>query len=81
MAIKSWENVKELLHQAMELAPEERPHFLDEACSSDHSLRAELESLMKASAPVFCNRPRPMDWTLSTRVSYSRGNSSRKISS
>jgi eukaryotic-like serine/threonine-protein kinase len=52
MRIESWQTVKELLHQAMQLSPEERPHFLDEACSSDHDLRAELESLLAADDAV-----------------------------
>jgi eukaryotic-like serine/threonine-protein kinase len=52
MRIESWQTVKELLHQAMQLSPEERPHFLDEACSSDRNLRAELESLLAADDAV-----------------------------
>ena len=48
MTIQRWEHVKELLHQAMQLAPENRTRFLDEACSSDAELRAEVESLLKA---------------------------------
>ncbi len=47
-----WEYVKELLHQAMQLAPESRGPFLDEACSSDSSLRAELASLLAADDEV-----------------------------
>ena len=45
-----WEQVKDLLHQAMQLAPEERGRFLDEACSSDDALRSEVESLLLADA-------------------------------
>jgi eukaryotic-like serine/threonine-protein kinase len=52
MAINSWETVKELLHQAMQLAPERRGSFLDEACSSDNALRAELDSLLAADDGV-----------------------------
>jgi non-specific serine/threonine protein kinase/serine/threonine-protein kinase len=52
MNIKSWEVVKELLHQAMQLDPPERARFLDEACASDHTLRAELESLLSADKNV-----------------------------
>jgi hypothetical protein len=32
MTGESWERVKEILHQAMQLAPEQRSEFLDEAC-------------------------------------------------
>jgi serine/threonine protein kinase/Tfp pilus assembly protein PilF len=52
MTIKSWETVKELLYQAMQLAPEHRVRFLDESCSSDEALRAELESLLLAEEAV-----------------------------
>jgi tetratricopeptide (TPR) repeat protein len=48
----SWEQVKELLHEAMHLAPEQRTRFLDEACSSNDSLRAEVESLLTAKEEV-----------------------------
>jgi eukaryotic-like serine/threonine-protein kinase len=46
VTIENWERVKELLDQALDLAPEQRARFLDEACASDSSLRAELESLL-----------------------------------
>jgi non-specific serine/threonine protein kinase/serine/threonine-protein kinase len=52
VTVKNWETVKDLLHQAMQLAPEERPRFLDEACSSDSELRAEVESLLLANEAV-----------------------------
>jgi serine/threonine protein kinase len=52
MTIKTWETVKELLHQAMQLSPEQRPQFLDEVCSFDNALRAELESLLSADDAV-----------------------------
>lgn len=47
-----WGSVKELLHQALQLAPESRDAFLDEACSSYASLRAELASLLAAEEDV-----------------------------
>jgi serine/threonine protein kinase/tetratricopeptide (TPR) repeat protein len=52
MTIQSWEQVKELLHQAMQLDPEQRAPFLDKACSSDVALRAEVESLRLAGEAV-----------------------------
>jgi len=52
MDTKRWESAKDLLHQAMQLTPAERGPFLDEACSSDLSLRAELESLLNAEDNV-----------------------------
>ena len=52
MNAQRWESVKDLLHQAMQLAPAERGPFLDDACSSDSNLRAELESLLSADDQV-----------------------------
>jgi eukaryotic-like serine/threonine-protein kinase len=52
MTVKRWEDVKELLHQAMQLAPGDRARFLDEACPSDAVLRAEVESLLVADEDV-----------------------------
>jgi non-specific serine/threonine protein kinase/serine/threonine-protein kinase len=52
MTSEHWERVKELLHQAMQLGPEPRARFLDQACSSDHALRAELESLLLADEGI-----------------------------
>ncbi len=49
---RRWERVKDLLHQAIQLDPARRTHFLDEACSSDVALRAEVESLLVAEADV-----------------------------
>ncbi len=55
MTGERWERVKELLHQAMQLAPDERATFLEEACSSDNALRAEVESLLLANEAVRSN--------------------------
>jgi eukaryotic-like serine/threonine-protein kinase len=46
MSTHDWQKVEEILHQAMALAPEQRPEFLDAACGSDADLRAELNSLL-----------------------------------
>src|ERR1700678_2814907 len=48
MSTHVWQKVEEILHQAMALAPEQRPEFLDTACGSDADLRAELNSLLLA---------------------------------
>ena len=48
MTGESWERVKEILHQVMQLAPEQRSGFLDEACVSNAALREEVESLLLA---------------------------------
>ncbi|MGA9041326.1 MAG: serine/threonine-protein kinase [Terriglobales bacterium] len=52
MTIHPWEQIKELVHQALSLAPEERTRFLDQACSSDPALRTEVESLLLAGDDV-----------------------------
>jgi eukaryotic-like serine/threonine-protein kinase len=52
MNTQRWESVKDLLHQALQLAPEQRDPFLDQACSSDVAMRAELESLLSAEQNV-----------------------------
>jgi eukaryotic-like serine/threonine-protein kinase len=49
MTPERWQQVKGVLHQAMELAPDARSAFLDSACSTDHSLRREVESLLSSS--------------------------------
>jgi non-specific serine/threonine protein kinase/serine/threonine-protein kinase len=52
MTDSHWEQVKELLHRAMQIAPQERTRFLDEACPSDPALRSEVESLLSADEGV-----------------------------
>jgi eukaryotic-like serine/threonine-protein kinase len=47
---EQWERIKDLLHQALQVAEPERPRFLDEACASDDALRAEVESLLAADS-------------------------------
>ena len=57
MTIENWQRVKELLDQAIEMAPEQRAKFLDEACGSDGALRAELESLLSVGRWYECRVP------------------------
>jgi serine/threonine protein kinase len=52
MTVERWQRVKELLHLAMQLAPERRARFLDDACAAEPGLRAEVESLLVADARV-----------------------------
>jgi len=47
-----WQQVKCVLQEALEIAPEQRTAFLDRACSTDHSLRREVESLLSSSNEV-----------------------------
>src|SRR6266567_3415394 len=41
-----WQQIKILLHSALERAPVERPKFLDQACSGDPTLRSQLDALL-----------------------------------
>ena len=49
MTPERWQQVREVLHGALELAPEQRPAFLEQACSTDQSLRQDVESLLASS--------------------------------
>jgi len=44
-----WQRVKDLLARALEMPPDERTRFLEQACGADRSLRAEVESLLAFS--------------------------------
>ena len=55
MTVERWERVKDLLHQALPLGPERRTDFLNDACSSDDALRAEVESLLLADESMRSN--------------------------
>ena len=52
MTPERWQKVKAVLQEALELAVEQRPAFLDRACSTDQSLRHEVESLLSSSNEV-----------------------------
>jgi serine/threonine protein kinase/tetratricopeptide (TPR) repeat protein len=46
MSSERWELTKEILEQALHLAPEQRQTYLDSACGADAELHAEVESLI-----------------------------------
>src|SRR6195256_4174109 len=50
MEKEQWQKVKEIVGVALEREPHERSAFLDQACSHDGELRAEVESLLAAHA-------------------------------
>jgi serine/threonine protein kinase/tetratricopeptide (TPR) repeat protein len=58
-----WREIESLFHAALERELTERAAFLDEVCSTDPSLRQEIESLLaaNASADGFLDSP-PMRW-------------------
>jgi serine/threonine protein kinase len=49
MTPEQWQRVREVLEEVLERRPEDRPAFLDRACSSDLALRQEVERLIAAS--------------------------------
>jgi non-specific serine/threonine protein kinase/serine/threonine-protein kinase len=52
MTPERWEQIRDVLDGALNLAPDERSAFLDRACSSDPSLRNEVEVLLAQNAHV-----------------------------
>src|SRR2546428_5065459 len=48
MPDQHWENLKEIFHAAVALAPNERVVYLERSCSGDLSLRRAVESLIKS---------------------------------
>src|SRR5215468_10992873 len=52
MKPEQWQQVREVLADALELKPEERPAFLDRVCASDSSLRREVDRLLAFSDEV-----------------------------
>ncbi|HUD65680.1 MAG TPA: protein kinase [Candidatus Sulfotelmatobacter sp.] len=48
MTPERWQRVRDVLEQALELAPEKRARFLDVACAADLSLRNEVQSFLAA---------------------------------
>jgi serine/threonine-protein kinase len=49
-APERWAQVKSIFSSAVELAPEDRPDFVNHACGGDESLKLEVESLLEAGA-------------------------------
>ena len=43
-----WENLKEIFHAAVALAPAERHAYLNHACDGNASLRKAVESLLRS---------------------------------
>jgi eukaryotic-like serine/threonine-protein kinase len=46
MLAERWRRIEGLFHEALAKSSEERASFLDQACSTDHPLRREVESLL-----------------------------------
>src|SRR5215469_15857755 len=52
MTQERWQQVCDLLEQALELAPQQRPALLDRSCGANQSLRQEVEVLLASSDHV-----------------------------
>ena len=52
MTPERWQQIRDVLEKALELPPGERSAFLNRACSSDPSLRQEVETLLASSDDV-----------------------------
>lgn len=61
-----WERVDEVFTRALDLEPDERAAFLDEACGEDETLRRAVEELLatdaEAEGSAFLGRPAAVTW-------------------
>ena len=48
MTPESWQQIKRIFNEAVELAPSEQGRFLDAACGSDEGVRREVERMLAA---------------------------------
>lgn len=60
MTPQRWQRVRELVESVLELPPRERPAYLDGACTADRSLRAEVDTLLRAHADAGTSWDRPV---------------------
>lgn len=70
MTPERWQQVKHVLQGALELAPEQRPAFLDRVCSTDHVLRCDVESFLSLDDKV---RPSFLQPAPNARVTLPKG--------
>ncbi|HYW36798.1 MAG TPA: protein kinase [Terriglobales bacterium] len=60
MTPERWQAIKQVLHQAVQLEPHDRPEFLEHACSGDLSLRRQVEDLLAEQvSSAFLEPPDP----------------------
>ena len=58
--MSDWSRIEAIFGHALELAPNERNAYLDQACADDPAVRAEVESLLACDAdasPTFLAKP------------------------
>ncbi|MBZ5607940.1 MAG: protein kinase [Acidobacteriia bacterium] len=69
MNTQRWQQIKEVLYAAVELAPDQRENYLDQVCGGDLPLRREVEALIEANdqagefleTPALGAKPAPED--------------------
>jgi len=71
MTPERWQQIQDVLEKALELASEQRSAYLNQACSSDPSLRQEVETLLASSDGVRSSFLQPSPST--QRVSLTSG--------
>ncbi len=49
----AWDTIKAILQAALDLGPDQRAAYLDQACARDEALRAEVESLIAAHGQAY----------------------------
>jgi len=69
---QQWQRVKDIVGAALEREPQERTVFLDQACSQDAELRAEVESLIAAHADAASLSENPWATTVTDPAGESR---------
>lgn len=60
MTSSQWLRVRELVESVLELPPRERTAYLDEECAEERSLRAEVDTLVRAHAEAGTSFDRPV---------------------
>lgn len=72
MTPERWQQIRDVLEKALSLAPEQRSAFLNHACSSDPSVRREVDTLLGSSDHVRSSflesPPMPVTLTLGTKL-------------
>ena len=54
---EDYRQIKEIFQAALDIAPESRAAYLDEACAGDKDLRREVERLLESFDSQFLERP------------------------
>ena len=61
-AVERWWQIDAIFAEALDVPPDERAAFLDEACADDEDMRREVERLLEADEQAEQVRKDPADW-------------------